>query len=155
MVFLMNMSTVPPLPSNYWQRAGRAGCRHRMAVNLTFRTHSHDRPYFNYPLKLLEGEIAPPSFNLRNEVMVRKHVHAVVLTAMHRLSRPDSALSANDQVELADVLHAIFPSRVREYLPPVADFVSLRRRPLWLEHGWTGEVKNVSIRRRLMRQSSP
>jgi hypothetical protein len=48
--------------------------------------------------------------------MVRKHVHAVVLTAMHRLSRPDSALSANDQVELADVLHAIFPARVREYL---------------------------------------
>ena len=50
-----------------------------MAVILTYaRAHSHDRPYFNDPLKLLSGVIGPPTFNLRNDVMVRKHVHAVV-----------------------------------------------------------------------------
>jgi hypothetical protein len=88
-----------------------------MAVNLTYaHAHSHDRPYFNDPLKLLEGEIAPPSFNLRNEVMVRKHVHAMVLTAMHRFSRPGSELAENDQLEVAEVLRMIFPARVREYL---------------------------------------
>jgi ATP-dependent helicase YprA (DUF1998 family)/SOS-response transcriptional repressor LexA len=111
------MRNVPPLPANYWQRVGRAGRRHRMAVNVTYaRTTSHDRVYFADPTRLLQGAIEPPRFNLRNELMVRKHVHAAVLTRLHQLRRSSSGLSEPDRDEIQKTLATVFPSQIRDYL---------------------------------------
>jgi ATP-dependent helicase YprA (DUF1998 family) len=120
------MRNVPPLPANYWQRVGRAGRRHRMAVNLTYASaKAHDRAYFADPLKLLEGRIDPPRFNLANELMVRKHVHAAVLSVLHQLARPGRGLGDEQRAGIAAALARCFPEQVKGFL--FSDTGELRR----------------------------
>lgn len=123
------MRNVPPLTSNYWQRVGRAGRRHRMAVNLTYaRTVSHDRAYFKEPLKLLQGVVSPPRFNLRNGIMLEKHIHATILTTLQALARGRESLGASDREEIKTVLQTCFPRQIKDYL--FSPDGSLRPQPL-------------------------
>ena len=73
---------VPPLPSNYSQRAGRAGrSADSAAYCLTYaKLSSHDFSYFNHPEDMIKGEIRPPLFKLDNEKIVKRHVYDIALS---------------------------------------------------------------------------
>lgn len=73
---------VPPTPSNYVQRAGRAGRRGQGAVIVTFCStqgqNPHDQHYYRHPEHMIAGRILVPRFDLANEGLQHSHANAIV-----------------------------------------------------------------------------
>ncbi|SDR05900.1 DEAD/DEAH box helicase [Natronobacterium texcoconense] len=78
------MRNVPPNPSNYAQRSGRAGRQDQPSLVTTFcgsgfGRASHDQYFYQRPQRIIAGEISPPTFLLNNRDLIEAHINALVL----------------------------------------------------------------------------
>jgi DEAD/DEAH box helicase domain-containing protein len=70
-------NSVPPLPSNFLQRIGRAGRSTGSALIVNFaKSQAHDLFYFKEPLDMMAGEVATPGCYLEAKEILKRHFFA-------------------------------------------------------------------------------
>ena len=68
---------IPPKPSNFLQRVGRAGRKEGSALVLNYaKSGKHDMFYFAEPLSMMEGKVSTPGCFLEAKDILRRHFFA-------------------------------------------------------------------------------
>lgn len=70
-------NTIPPLPSNFLQRIGRAGRSTGSALIVNFaKSQSHDLFYYSDPMDMMAGDISTPGCYIEAKEILKRHFFA-------------------------------------------------------------------------------
>lgn len=72
---VMGNTNVPPKPSNFLQRVGRAGRKEGSALVLNYAhaNEPHDMYYYTYPEEMMQGDVNTPGCFLEAKDILRRH----------------------------------------------------------------------------------
>jgi len=89
---IVHMRNVPPSPSNYAQRSGRAGRSGQAALVIVYCSNfsAHDRHYFKHATQMVAGIVTAPRIDLINQELLLSHLNASILTRRSLSSLNDS-----------------------------------------------------------------
>lgn len=154
---VVHLRNVPPSPSNYAQRSGRAGRSGQAALVLVYCSNygAHDRHYFNNPAAMVAGVVTEPRMDLVNQELLSSHLHASILTVKPIGSLKNSIgdiILADSTEELplrSEVLEMLQLSPAQKEQvrinfkkvledPALAGEIAMRK-PIWLTENWIND----------------
>lgn len=112
---IVHMRNVPPSPSNYAQRSGRAGRSGQAALVLVYCSNfsAHDRHYFKHSTQMVAGTVTAPRMDLINQELLLSHLHATILM---RKSLQSLNNSLGDLVNIYDLDNLPLKSEIADVL---------------------------------------